>query len=120
MEMRNRSTLLEAENRRFTEKIMLFRKRVRLNGKLLRKVNSYIVPGINDIVRINLSDFIRKMDNPEIPLFAPNGEFNYEIIHGEKIYYLNFIIQCKYQELVQYKRYRIVLNKQGIKRMETF
>lgn len=120
MELRNRSTLIEAENRRMSEKIILFRKRVRLIGKLVRKASAYPLPGINDIVRLNLSDFMRKMDNPEIPLFAPDGASNYHIINGEKIYYINFIIQCKYQEMVLYKRYRLSVNKQGIKHMESF
>ena len=61
---------------------------------------------------------MRKMDNPEMPVYANLGNGNFELIEGEKVYYLNFIIQCKYQGQSEYKRYRVCLNRKGLKDIE--
>ena len=34
---------------------------------------------------------------------------------GDKVYYLNFVIQCKYEQKSEYKRYRVCLCSDGIK-----
>lgn len=115
MDQRGRSSLLAAGNRKLDEKIILYRKRVRLNRKQFNKISPFPLKGINDIIRINFSDYIRNMDNPEVPLFGNiNGE-NFEIVSGEKIYYINFVIQCKYEDQSEYRRYRIMCNRDGIK-----
>ncbi|MEG1615370.1 MAG: hypothetical protein RR202_03025 [Bacteroidales bacterium] len=119
IELRNRSSLLKAENRYMSEKIILYRERVRLDRIEVNKVSEYAIPGINDIIRFNVSEFVRKMDNPEVPLMTSHEEKGYQVVEGEKIYYLNFIIQCRYEEQTQYKRYRVCLNKLGIKKMDT-
>ena len=120
MELRGRSSLLEAENRRVDEKIILYRKRVQLGRKQLLNISAYPIPGIHDIIRFNVSEFIRKMDNPEVPIFGNDAEGNSIRVHGEKTYYLNFVIQCQYEEQLEYKRYRIMFNRLGIKKIETF
>ncbi len=120
MELRGRSSLLEAENRRIDEKIILYRKRVRLNRKQIANISTYPIPGIHDIIRFNVSEFIRKMDNPEVPVFGNDEAGNGIRVHGEKTYYLNFVIQCQYEEQLEYKRYRIMFNRLGIKKIETF
>lgn len=118
MNQRGRSSLLAAGNRQLDEKIILYRKRVRLNRKQFNKISPFPLKGINDIIRINFSDYIRNMDNPEVPLFGNiNGE-DFEIVSGEKIYYINFVIQCKYEEQSEYRRYRIMCNRDGIKEVE--
>ena len=120
MELRGRSSLLEAENRRVDEKIILYRKRVQLDRKQLVNISTYPIPGIHDIIRFNISEFIRKMDNPEVPIFGNAEDGNSIRVHGEKTYYLNFVIQCQYEEQLEYKRYRIMFNRLGIKKIETF
>ena len=120
MEIRDRSALLNAENRNVDEKIILYRKRVRLNRKQLSKNNGYPIPGINDIIRFNVSEFMRKMDNPEIALGCMDESGAFMKTNGEKIYYLNFIMQFEYEEQYEYKRYRIMLNQLGIKKIERF
>ena len=60
------------------------------------------------------------MDNPEVPIFGNDAEGNSIRVHGEKTYYLNFVIQCQYEEQLEYKRYRIMFNRLGIKKIETF
>jgi hypothetical protein len=117
--LRDRTTLLEAENRNSEEKIILFRKIVQINRDELNANSEYPVGGVNDILRFNLSSFLHKMDDPTTPLYvtSDNGE-DYEEIQGIKIYYLNFLMQLKSSDSEEFKRYRIVFNRSGIKEIE--
>lgn len=118
MEMRDRSDLLEANNRSTAEKIILYRTLVGIDGQVLDENNQYDVSGINDILRFNVSSFILKMDNPEVPLAVPDDRGGYEVINGERIYYINFLIQLRYENNVAYKRFRLIMSRDGIERIE--
>ncbi|MEG2277778.1 MAG: hypothetical protein RSC80_08110 [Odoribacter sp.] len=118
MEMRNRSDLLEADNRNTKEKIILYRKLVRIDGTALDESNQYDVSGVNDIVRFNVFSFIHKMDNPEVSLAVPAENGGYEMTEGERIYYINFLIQLRYDDNIDYKRYRLLVSRNGIEGIE--
>ena len=53
------------------------------------------------------------MDNTEFPLYFPDNDAGYKIVHGEKIYYLNLIFRLKTGTMGP-QRYRIVFNRNGI------
>jgi len=118
--MRQRSPILEADNRNNNEKIILYRKLVRLERESLNQLSDFNLRGINDIIRFNVFNFTMKMDNPAVPLFMRNDKNYYELISGEKIYYLNLIMQLRYDKETRYKRYRITLNRSGIREIESF
>ncbi|MFH1121616.1 MAG: hypothetical protein V1775_17485 [Bacteroidota bacterium] len=118
--IRNRSDILEAENRNNREKIILYRRLIRLNRKNLDECSEYPVNGINDVIRFNISHYILKMDNPSIPLYIPDDERGIGIVRGEKMYYLNLLFQFRSEGQTNYKRYRIVLNREGIREIENF
>ena len=120
IKIRNRSAILEAENRNNREQIILYRKLVRLNRQSLNECSQYPTGGMNDIISFNVSNFIQKMDNPVVPLYAPGENGKIEIIKGEKMYYINLIMQLKSEDQSEYKRYRIVLNRKGIREIEKF
>lgn len=105
-------------NKGVNEQVMCCRKYVHLKRKELERLSPYQLLGINDIVRYNLKEFMRKMDNAQIPLFANKGGGGYEIVGGDKVYYLNFVIRCRYGKQSEYRRYRICLNRKGIKEIE--
>lgn len=114
---RNRSLIMGVENRVTAEKVFMYRKFLRLSRNELNKVyQHYTITGVNDIIRFNVSRFISKMDNPEIPLYLVNHN-HYEVIYGEKVYYLNMIISYQYEGSTHYSRYRLVLNRDGIKEL---
>ncbi len=119
VKIRNRSAILEANNRSFSERIILYRKLVRIFRPKLDESIQYSTSGINDIIRFNISNFITKMDNPDFPLFITDDE-EVKVIKGERAYYMNLIMQLKNEEQLIYKRYRIVLNREGIIDIETF
>ncbi|MDR1368914.1 MAG: hypothetical protein LBJ72_02130 [Dysgonamonadaceae bacterium] len=117
-QLRNRSAILEAENRVNDEKIILYRIRMSLDSKIINTSNRYPISGVNDIIRFNISQFIHKMDNAEVPVYVTDEERDYKIIPGEKVYYLNFILRFQYADQVEYKRYRVMFNRNGVKEIE--
>ena len=61
---------MEIENKGANEKIILYRKLIRLNRKKLNhNYKHYEINGINDIIRFNISRFIKNMDNPKVPAY---------------------------------------------------
>lgn len=120
LKVRNRSQIMEVENRGAAEKIILYRKLLRINREELNQVyQQYNITGINDIIRFNISHFITKMDNPKIPVYILKDD-SYELIKGDKLYYLNMVMKFEYLKETSYNRYRIVFNRSGIKRVEKF
>lgn len=114
LRVRNRIPLIEADNRYANEKIILFRKSVNINRKILDSSSNYNIDGLVEIVRLNMLSFMRKTDNPEVPLFVLDKNGDVEKIMGVKNYYLNIILQYKHDEDENFKRYRIGFNRDGI------
>ncbi|ALU27122.1 hypothetical protein HX045_06020 [Myroides odoratimimus] len=121
LNLRDRSALLEIENKIHNEKIMLYRKKVHLDNKKVIKESTYAFDGINDIIHFNLTRLTQRMNNPYVTVYTLDqndliGEP--ERILADKIYYLNFIAQIKYENIVDYKRFRIVCKRTGIEAIE--
>jgi len=116
--MRNRSQITEFENKSANEKIILYRKLIRINRKRLNQnYKHYEVTGINDIIRFNISRFVKNMDNPKVPAYILTDD-GHENIMGDKMYYINILMKFKYDEISKYHRYSIVFNREGIKKVE--
>lgn len=120
LKMRDRSSILEANNRASSERIILYRTLMQLDRENIDANTEYPVAGVNEIFRLNISSYIQKMDNAEFPLYYPDEKEGFNLVPGEKIYYLNLILQAKEAEQWDYKRYRIVFNRKGIQKIETF
>ena len=97
------------------EQIMQYRKKVHLRPKEVARLSEYPLAGINEIIRYNLSEFMRKMDNPQVPLYVNEGGADLDRTLGDKVYYINFVIQCIYDEQREYRRYKVCLSQAGIK-----
>ncbi|MDR2129791.1 MAG: hypothetical protein LBP56_01255 [Odoribacteraceae bacterium] len=118
MNMRARPDLLEAENRVAGERIILYRKLVRVDAVALARYNQYDTSGVNDITRFNVADFLEKMDGREYNLYVPGEGDEYGTVVGEKVYYLNFLMQFRYDGRVNYRRFRLMLTRDGIQGIE--
>jgi hypothetical protein len=118
MDMRARPDLLEAENRVAGEKIILYRKLARVNSRALARHNQHDTTGVNDITRFNVASFLEKMDSREYNLYVPGEGETCATVVGEKIYYLNFLMQFQYDGKVNYRRFRLVLTRAGIKEIQ--
>jgi hypothetical protein len=118
LRVRNRIPLIEADNRYSKEKIILYRKTVHINRKMLDENTNYDIDGVVEIVRLNMLSYMRKTDNPEVPLFVLNENEMVDKIMGIKNYYLNIILQYKHEEDENFKRYRVGFNRDGINSIE--
>lgn len=114
LELRNRSTLVQAENRIFDEKIILYRKLVYMDSEELTSNDEYSVEGINDILRLHVTRFTGKMADPNVPLRKLNGDGSVDIIYTEKVYYINIVMQFQYEDQLEYRHFRIVVTRDGI------
>ena len=116
--IRNKNNSTEIENESVKENILLYRKHVEILPKKLRKAyHNFDFGGINDISRFNIEKFLQKMDNPYKKLFVTQND-EFIKIKGNRVYHLNMVIQYVMSNEVFYKRFRIVLNRSGIKRIE--
>ncbi len=112
---RKRSAIVEAENRIYAEKIILYRKLIRFYRDVPEKISPYPVEGMNSIIRFNVANFLQKMDNPVFPLYIPGKGNKAAIEHGEKIYYINLVLRYNYYRgEPRYRHIRIALNRSGI------
>ena len=113
MELRNRNPLFDEVSGK-DEKVLLFRKKVQLWPGELAKVSPFPVKGINDILRYNITEYTRKMDNPSFPLSGTWDDSQYKPIEGKKIYHLTFVMQCVYEGKTEYKRVVVHCDRNGI------
>jgi len=96
------------------EKVLLYRKKVQIWPTELSKVSPFPMKGINDIMRFNITEFVRKMDNPNIPLSGAWEEDGFSPIVGKKVYRLTFVFQCVFEGQTEYKRVIVKCDKNGI------
>lgn len=115
---RDRTGFLDANNPATGEKVLLYRTRMYINRSRLDATSDYPVAGVNSIIRFNLLQLMRNMDDAEFPLFCPDDKDGFRIIYGEKLYYINLVMHKQYEEQDELVRYRIAVNRRGIQGIE--
>lgn len=116
--IRNRDHITEIENDWLEENVLLYRKYIKIDSKRIKKYyHHFQLEGINDIIRLNVSQFLERMDNSKKSIYVCDDKDYYKI-YGERVYHMNMIMKYKFQGESQYRRFRIVLNRDGIKRIE--
>ncbi len=113
-ELRDRSSLLEAENRTYDEKIILYRKLAHIDREAMEHNNEYRIAGVNDIMRLHFNNIVEKADDPTVAVPLLDEQGNVKVVDGEKIYLTNIILQLRYDDQIKYKRYRVILTRNGI------
>jgi hypothetical protein len=114
----DRQHITEIENGWMGEQVLLYRKRVRLFPKRIRHIfTHYSVDGLKDVIRFNVQEFLRKMDNPKKALWVMDEE-GLLPVKGTRVYHLNLIVRCHHDEVSSISRYRIVFNRKGLRRIE--
>lgn len=121
VQLRNKDYTSELENGYAGEQIIFSRKHISLYSKACENIFSdFDVDGIVDIIKFNICGFLEKMNNPETDVFLP-AEDRDEIIttKGKRVYHVNLIIKYGIQDGEDhYKRFRLVLSRDGIRRIE--
>ena len=118
LKIRNKDHITEIENDWMGEKIAVYLGNVNLFSKrLIDLYKDYTMEGVNNIMRYDISRYLHKMDNPKKSLFLLQDQGHKEI-YGKRVYHLNIVMKCTSKLGTDYKRYRIVLNRDGIRRIE--
>ncbi|RME54861.1 MAG: hypothetical protein D6795_03710, partial [Deltaproteobacteria bacterium] len=125
--------------RRYTQKeredweqpVIHYRKRTHLFAKKILRSHKRRV-NINDIIRLNVAHLLPRMDDAEVPLYtiAPEGG-RIVTLKASKVYYLNIVFTYTTRKKrkrrllldgteteTKYEKIRIVLTKEGIKRID--
>ena len=65
-------------------------------------------------MRYNITEYVRKMDDPHTLLLSTLGEDGFTPVIGEKLYYVYFIMQYAFEEQIEYKSVKVACNRNGI------
>lgn len=116
--IRKKDHMTEIENRWRDEKVIVYRKQVKLFSKKLKSVyKEFNIEGVNDILRLNVNRFLTKMDNPSRKIYTLKND-DVHTLSGDRVYHFNLIIKIAMEKNSIYKRVRIIMNRSGIKRIE--
>ena len=74
--------------------------------------------GVNDIIRLQVNSFLRKMDNPLVEWDCVDAEGNVRAEMLPKYYYINIVLEYHYDDVTDYKHLRITLTRDGIQKIE--
>ena len=119
---RHKDPFADLDNEGLGETIICHTKDIVLDASLFPKAFKGLpkVNGLNDIIRYNIQPYLQKMADPvEEQLLLEDGQL--KAVHTHKVYHVNVVsryksISPKVENL--YKRMRLVLTRQGIKRIE--
>jgi len=116
--IRAKDHITEIENDWVGETVVLYKKRIKLFSSRIENIyHDHPVNSMNDIVRLNVFKFLSKMDNPEKTVYVCDGD-GYRKVKGSRVYHVSIIMRYCFNETVEYRRFRMVLSQNGIKRIE--
>lgn len=113
-DMREKASSITDETRIFEEKILLYRKHLIIDDKCLQGNADYPLAGINEIMRLHLTRFAQKMDDPVIPIDTFDADGNVITINVQKSYYINIVFQFQHDKAIEYHHFRITMTKDGV------
>jgi len=119
---RNRDLIADLENGGQSEQVIRYTKDITLFTDTFKSVFADVpeITGINDIMRYDIRAYLKKMDEPvQQKTYLEDGVPKTTLCH--KVYHVSFV--SKYTAISShrqktYRRNRLVLDQQGIKRIE--
>lgn len=112
--LREKASSVEDEHRIYEEKIMLYRKRIKIDNIALSSNDKYPMRGINDIIRLHMSRFTNKMDDSSVSVKNLDVNNNIYSIDVQKIYFINIVFQLKHDDKCRYHCFKITMTKDGV------
>lgn len=97
---------------------MLYRKHLTIDDVALAANADYPMRGINEIMRLHLTRFTQKMDNPEVPIDVVDDQGNIGSVQVDKIYCINIVFQFQHDSEVEYNHFRITMTRDGVLRID--
>jgi hypothetical protein len=119
--LRSRDDFITVTQGELSEMVLRYQKQVVLDAELLPRTERGL-SGITDIIRVNVERFLRDMDEPEYALeYVDLEDFSVGRVRGAKSYQVDlafrFIVEESGQEKESLQLVRLVLDRNGIKRM---
>jgi len=99
------------------ENVLKYERKVKLNNHIIKSAFKDRIEGLNDIIRFDVEDFTRKMDDPKSNLYFVEG-CNVKKVDAPKVYHINLVGEFKTFDRHFLFKVRIVMTKKGIKRIE--
>lgn len=96
MLLRKENPVSEDINTLRNDNLILYTKMILLNREKLDELSFYEIPGIKEIIRFNISNFMFKMDNAYFPISIPNGERLRNCESGKSVF-LRYSFAIKYE-----------------------
>lgn len=117
--IRNCDHMTEIENGWVGQTVIRYRRSIELYSPAIRETfQNFPVRTVNDILRFNVSKFLLKMDDPQRSLNYLKDDEVRSLV-AERAYHVNLIMRFSTKSRKAfYKRFRIVLNREGISRLE--
>jgi hypothetical protein len=119
--LRSRDDFITVTQGELSETVIRYQKQVVLDAELLPRTERGL-SGITDIIRVNVERFLRDMDEPEYALeYVDLEDFSVGRVRGAKSYQVDlafrFIVEESGEERESLQLVRLVLDRNGIKRM---
>lgn len=118
MEKRLSTFLTAAERRVCDDTVILYRKNINIDRDKMEEGSLYNLPGINDIIRLQVDSFTHKMDNPVIEQSCLDAEGNETLLVCTRNYFLNIVLQYTFDGATEFKHFRVSFNRDGISQIE--
>lgn len=116
--VRNRTHITEIEGGWLGERAIRYRKLVRLYPVRIADIyDGASIHDINDIMRFSIEEFVQHLGTVDKPVRSLVDN-QVKLIHGDRVHHLNVVVRYAFNEVDSFQRYRIVLNRDGIKRIE--
>ena len=74
----------------------------------------YPMRGINEIMRLHLTRFTQKMDNPSVPIDSIDEDGRIITEDVQKIYHVNIVFQLEHDKEREYHHFRITMTRKGV------
>lgn len=115
--LRNRGTFEQALSGTSGESVFEYRKRIRLNTRTMRGIHRRIT-GVADITIIDLAGFLKHLaaQGGLVPVLSDKDAVTLHPV--KRIYHLNLIVQMQSAGRSELHRYRLIVNANGIERVE--
>ncbi|MGN0196106.1 MAG: hypothetical protein ACI4AE_06600 [Candidatus Cryptobacteroides sp.] len=114
MEMREDGTFMNEESNVLEEKVLLYRKHCVIDHRGLSSEMQYPFRGVNEIMRLHLTRFMQKMDNPEMTVDIAEGDGSISSLKAQRVYHINVVLQLIHRSQSEYRHFRITMNRNGV------
>ncbi len=113
IDLRNSMRSTEITEESLGETIIHYRTKVKVDTK--GSIKDF--HGITQILRLNILDFTRKMDDPEKEVFIRTKK-GFKRAFADRVYHINMILTYSDGKDFEVKPFKLIANRKGIKRIE--